>query len=438
MLVSESYEESADGERAGGDQGSFRVTGAPDNGSPRPAAPPNGGQTPLPRSPRVALQPEPVPPPSLRRSRRARHPVVIAGSAFFTFLIIVVVALGATLYVGRQRFEAPGPLTQDKVVNIPKGLGTKDISDLLMREGVIDQPYVFVGGVIALKARGDLKHGEYKFVAHASIADVVGTLIEGKVVQHAITIPEGLTSEQIVARLQETDALSGPIKEIPREGTLLPETYKFTRGMTREQIIQRMQGEDKKALQDIWAHRDPDLPLKSPEELVTLASIVEKETGKADERTRVAAVFINRLKRKMRLQSDPTIIYGLTGGKGSLGHPILKSEKEQPTPYNTYIIDGLPPGPIGNPGRAALEAVAKPARTKELYFVADGTGGHVFSETYEQHQKNVAKLRQIEQGAAADAAPVDPSPAKTEAPAPAAPTSGPKLVPNPHKRAPKH
>jgi UPF0755 protein len=204
--------------------------------------------------------------------------------------------------------------------------------------------------------------------------------------------------------------------------------------MTREQILQRMQSESKKVLQDVWTHRDPDLPLKSPEELVTLASIVEKETGKPDERTRVAAVFVNRLKRKMRLQSDPTIIYGLVGGKGSLGHPILKSEKDQPTPYNTYVIDGLPPGPIGNPGRASLEAAAKPARTKELYFVADGTGGHAFSETYEQHQKNVAKLRQIEQGAAAQAepAPAPPTP-QAEAPPPA---NGPKLQPNPHRRTP--
>lgn len=418
------------------------MTETPGDVPPRPPAPPNGGQPPLPRSPRVALQPEPVPPPSQRRSKRARHPLVMAGSAFFTLLVVAVVALGAALYVGRQRFEAPGPLTEDKIVNIPKGLGTKDISDLLVQQGVIDQPYVFVGGVIALKARGDLKHGEYKFAAHASVADVVSTLIEGKVVQHAITIPEGLTSEQIVAKLQETDGLAGQIKEIPREGTLLPETYKFTRGMTREQIIERMQSEDKKALQEIWSHRDPDLPLKSPEELVTLASIVEKETGRPDERTRVAAVFVNRLRRKMRLQSDPTIIYGLTGGKGSLGHPILKSEKEQATPYNTYIIDGLPPGPIGNPGRASLEAAAQPARTKELYFVADGTGGHVFSETYEQHQKNVAKLRQIEQGSATQAIQVDPpASADPEPPAvtPPAPAPAHKPARNSHsKRAPKH
>jgi UPF0755 protein len=376
------------------------------------------------------LQPEPVPPP-LRRSKRARHPLVVAGSAFFTFLIVVAIAVGATLYVGRQRFETPGPLAQDKIVNIPKGLGTRDISDLLVREGVIAQPYVFVGSVVVLKARGDLKHGEYKFPAHASVAEVIGTLMDGKVVQHAVTVAEGLTSEQIVERLQENTILTGQIKEVPVEGSLMPETYKFTRGTTREQIIQRMQQADKRAVREIWEHRDPELPLKSPTELVTLASIVEKETGRPDERSRVASVFVNRLRRHMRLQSDPTIIYGLMGGKGSLGHPILKSEKEQPTPYNTYLIDGLPPGPIANPGRASLEAVAQPARTKDLYFVADGTGGHVFAETYELHQKNVAKLRALEQNAATAAMPAA-DPPTAHPPAVADPPAAP-----PHKPAPR-
>ena len=185
---------------------------------------------------------------------------------------------------------------------------------------------------------------------------------------------------------------------MPREGTLLPETYKFTRGTSRESVIQRMQ----QALSRLWLRRGRTratvLPLKSPEELLVLASIIEKETGRPDERTRVAAVFHNRIKQKMRLQSDPTIIYGLTGGKGSLGRPILESEIRQPTPYNTYVIEGLPPGPIANPGRASLEAAANPARTKEVYFVADGTGGHVFADNYEQHQRNVAKLRAIESG----------------------------------------
>ena len=349
----------------------------------------------VPRSPRAALEPERVPMPS-RRSSRARHPVIVVGNAIFTVLIVISIAVGAALFFGKQRFDAAGPLADDKVVNIPRGLGTRDIADVLQREGVIDQPYIFMGGVIALKARGDLKYGEYQFSKHASIADVVDTIIEGKVVQHAFTVPEGLTSEQIVARLLENTALTGQIKEIPREGTLLPETYRFTRGMTREQIVQRMQQAHRRVLQDVWEHRMADLPVKTPEQLVTLASIVEKETGRPDERTRVAAVFVNRLKTKMRLQSDPTIIYGLTGGKGSLGRPIQKNEIEQPTPYNTYVIDGLPPGPIANPGRASLEAAANPARTKEIYFVADGSGGHVFSDNYTEHQKNVARLRGIE------------------------------------------
>lgn len=383
-------------------------TTPPENGAARaaePVVPPPGAKPTIPKSPRVALEPERVPPPK-KHSKRVRHPLVIAGNAVFTLLVLVAVVLGGGLYVGKQRFEAPGPLETEKVVIIPRGLGVRDIADLLVREGVIDHPYVFVGGALVLKARGDdLKSGEYQFARHASMADVIGTIIENKVVQHNFTVAEGLTSEQIIARLLENEALSGQIKEIPREGTLLPETYKFTRGMTREQLVQRMAQAHKRVLQEVWERRMQDLPLKSPEQLVILASIVEKETGRADERSRVAAVFVNRLKNRMRLQSDPTIIYGLTGGKGSLGRPILKSEIEQPTPYNTYVIDGLPPGPIANPGRASLEAAANPARTKDLYFVADGTGAHVFSENYAEHQKNVARLRAIEQGAAPSAAP---------------------------------
>jgi UPF0755 protein len=383
--------------------------GRPYNNGPVPVPPPPAVNK-LPRSPRAALEPERVPPPS-RRSKRARHPVVVFGNAVFMFLVIIVVAVGGGLFVGKQRFEAPGPLQQDKIVNIPRGLGSKDIADLLTREGVIDQPWVFMGGVLVLKSRGDIKYGEYQFAKNASLADVVEIMIENKVVQHAFTVAEGLTSEQIVARLLENQSLSGQIKEIPREGTLLPETYRFTLGMPRDQIIQRMQQAHKRVLQEVWEHRLQDLPYKTPEQLVTMASIVEKETGKPEERTRVAAVFTNRLKTKMRLQSDPTIIYGLTGGKGALGRPILRSEIDQATPYNTYVIDGLPPGPIANPGRASLEAAANPARTKELYFVADGTGGHAFADNYAEHQKNVAKLRVLERGDAPEPAP-PPPPAK--------------------------
>jgi UPF0755 protein len=379
-----------------------------------------------PKSPRAALEPERVSGPA-RRSRTARHPLVVAGNAVFTVLIIFALVIGGGLYVGKARYEEEGPLAADKVVNVPRGLGIRDIADLLVREGVIDQPWIFIGGVLVLKAKDDLKFGEYQFTKQASLRDVIGTIIEGKVVQHQMTIPEGLTSEQIVQRLLDNDVLAGNIREMPREGSLLPETYKFTRGMSREQIIQRMQQAQRRLLQDVWEHRSPDLPLKTPEQLVTLASIVEKETGRPEERTRVASVFVNRLKQRMRLQSDPTIIYGLVGGKGTLGRPIMRSEIDQPTPYNTYVIDGLPPGPIANPGRASLEAVANPARTKELFFVADGTGGHAFSETLDQHQRNVAKLRAIEQqqqqkdGSGTEAAAPAPA-AVAPAAAPAAPT----------------
>jgi UPF0755 protein len=349
-----------------------------------------------PRSPRAALEPEHVPVPT-RRSKRARHPLVVVGNAIITFVILLVVGAGTALFVGKQRFDAPGPLTSEKIVNVLPRSGIRDIADQLEREGVIDQPYVFMAGVFALRAGSELKYGEYQFPRQASLRQVVDILIENRVVQHPITIAEGLTSEQIVQRLLENPVLTGNIKEIPREGTLLPDTYHFPRGFTRERVIALMQQAQQRVLKEVWEYRQPDLPLRSPEQLVVLASIIEKETARQDERTRVASVFVNRLKQKMKLQSDPTIIYGLVGGKGTLGRPIMRSEIEQPTPYNTYVIEGLPPAPIANPGRASLEAAAKPARTKELFFVADGTGGHVFAENYDQHQKNVARLRVIEQ-----------------------------------------
>jgi len=379
-----------------------------------------------PRSPRAALEPEQVPPPP-RRSERARNPFVVVGNAIITLLLVGMIGAGAAYYYGRQKLEAPGPLQEDKVVNVPARAGMADIADVLQREGVIDNNrWAFIGAVLAMKARSELKPGEYSFQKSASLRDVIGTIVEGKVVQHSVTIPEGLTSEQIVARLSDNDIFAGSVREVPREGTLLPETYKFPRGTTRDQVIQRMQQAQKRALAEIWERRSPDVPLKSPDQLVTLASIVEKETGKPDERSRVAAVFVNRLRQKIKLQSDPTIIYGLVGGKGTLGRPIKRSEITQPSPYNTYVVDGLPPGPISNPGRASLEATANPARTRDLYFVADGTGGHAFTETYDQHQKNVAKLRTLEKQIQNDTVePADdaPPPAAAGAPADTNPTA---------------
>ena len=247
--------------------------------------------------------------------------------------------------------------------------------------------------------RAALKRGEYEFKAGDSLRQVEATVMSGKIVLHPLTIPEGLTSEQVLQRVRDAEFLAGDLKEIPREGSILPETYDFPRGFTRQAVLMRMEKQQAKLVDEIWQKRAPDLPIKSPGEMVTLASIVEKETGKADERPRVAGVFVNRLQKHMRLESDPTIVYGLVFGKGTLGHPITKDELNRPTAYNTYLIDGLPPGPISNPGKAALEAVANPVRSKDLYFVADGTGGHVFAETFDQHQKNVAHWRQIEKDA---------------------------------------
>src|SRR3984885_7295015 len=376
-----------------------------------------------PRSPRAALEPEQVPPPP-KRSERARNPFVIVGNAIITIVLILMIGGGGVYIYGKQKIEAPGPLPEDKVVNIPARAGMTDIADILQREGVIDNNrWAFIGSVFALKARSELKPGEYSFAKNASLRDVIGTMVEGKVVQHAVTIPEGLTSEQIVARLSDNDIFAGSVREIPREGTLLPETYKFPRGTTRDQVIARMQQTQKRVLAEIWDPRNPDIPVKSPEQLVTLASIVEKETGKADERSRVAAVFVNRLRQKIKLQSDPTIIYGLVGGKGTLGRPIKRSEIQQPSPYNTYVVDGLPPGPIANP-----------ARTRDLFFVADGTGGHSFTETYDQHQKNVAKLRAMEKQIQNDTVEPADDPPPAAAPAHTAPAATATTKPAPAKK----
>ncbi|WP_414471554.1 endolytic transglycosylase MltG [Microvirga sp. M2] len=348
-----------------------------------------------PRSPSEALKPSLAPPPP-PRIRRRRGGMLALMSGLLTLIVALALAgvFGFTML--EREITAQGPLQNDKVVLIPRNTGTSDIASILKEEGVINQPLLFETYALINRQRGQLKAGEFQFKAGASIQDAIDTLVQGKAILHAVTVPEGLTSDQIVARLYENEILSGDIAETPREGTLLPDTYKFERGTTRQQIINTMQAAQRQMLNQIWQRRSSDLPIRSPQELVILASIVEKETGRADERTRVAGVFINRLLKRMKLQSDPTIVYGLVGGKGTLGRGILRTEIETATPYNTYVIEGLPPGPIANPGRAALEAVANPSRTKDLYFVADGSGGHAFAETYEQHQRNVSRWRQIE------------------------------------------
>ena len=388
-----------------------------------------------PKSARELLQPEQVPPPP-HRSRAARHPLVVALNFFITIVIVTVVVLGGVGLFAKVQFDRAGPLAEERVVPVAAGTGLSEIAETLQEGGIISNRWVFRLGVAFYGHQANLQAGEYLIPVQASMREIMDLMVEGRINVYAVTIPEGLTSQQIVDRLVADEVLVGEITEIPAEGTLLPETYQFGRGDTRQSVVDRMRRDHDRAVEDIWNRRVEGLPITSPEQLIILASLVEKETGIADERSRVAAVFINRLNAGMRLQSDPTVIYGLFGGAGTpSGHIITQSELARLTSYNTYQIDGLPPGPIANPGIAALEAVANPSQTNDLYFVADGTGGHVFAETYEEHLQNVDRWRQLEeqnraaQEAAANAPPPEPDPAAAgedppsaegEPPAPAA------------------
>ena len=317
-------------------------------------------------------------------------------SALFSLILVgafVAMAGFIAVLLGEHR---PGPLADDKVVVLTREDDDGPIADQLEKAGIIDSSALFTVMTLLDGQRSALKRGEYEFKANISMREVEEMLAHHKVVRHKLPIPEGLTSEQIVGRMRDNELLTGEVKDTPREGSLLPDTYVFERGDSRNALIAHMTAAQTKMVNEIWQKRAPDLPIKSPGELVTLASIVEKETGRAEERPRVAGVFVNRLQKHMKLQSDPTIVYGIVFGKGTLGRPISKADIAEATPYNTYAIDGLPPGPICNPGRAAMEAVANPQRSRDLYFAADGSGGHAFSETYDQHQKNVVRLRQIE------------------------------------------
>lgn len=373
-----------------------RRTDAPAPSAPDQPAPPSRL---APRSPSEAIKPTAAPQPPAPPTRE-RGGVLSAVSGFLTLFAVLGLAAMLGLVVLDRQINEAGPLVNDKVVVVPARSSVGEMGTLLAREGVIEHPTLFE--LTARFARKQpLKAGEFNFKAHASIDDVIDTLIQGRPVQHAITFPEGLTSEQIVARLNENEILTGDIVETPPEGSLLPDTYKFERGDSRQKILNLMRAKQREVLTQIWNRRSPEVPVRTPQEMVTLASIVEKETGRADERPRVAGVFVNRLQKRMKLQSDPTIVYGLVGGRGTLGRGILRSEIDRPTPYNTYVIEGLPPGPIANPGRAALEAVANPSRTKDLYFVADGTGGHAFAESLDAHNRNVARWRAAEKAKSA-------------------------------------
>ncbi|CAN7243953.1 endolytic transglycosylase MltG [Neorhizobium sp. LjRoot104] len=380
--------------------------------------PPGNGRGPIiPKSPNEALKPERVPEPP-RRSRKARSQLVIFLNFVMTMVVVLCLIGVAGFYYMISAFQQPGPLEANTHFMVRPGNGLSEIATNLERNGIISDARIFRYVTATYLRKGEtLKAGEYEIKARASMKDVMGILESGKSILYSVVMPEGLTVRQMMLRLAEDTVLEGDLpSELPSEGSLRPDTYKFSRGSKRADIIQQMRVAQQKTVDQIWERRDPDLPIKTKEEFVTLASIVEKETGKEDERAHVASVFINRLQRGMRLQSDPTIVYGIFGGEGKPSdRPIFKSDLAKQTPYNTYQIKGLPPTPISNPGRAALEAVANPWRTKDLYFVADGTGGHVFAATLEEHNANVRRWRRMESERAANPEVVDGQPDGDEA-----------------------
>jgi UPF0755 protein len=379
----------------------------------------------IPKSPSEALKPERVPAPP-KRSRKARSQFVIFLNFVMTMVVLVCVAAVAGFYYVISSFQEPGPLEANTHFTVRSGAGLAEIANNLERNGVVSDARIFrYVSATYLRDGQTLKAGEYEVKAGASMKDIMELLESGKSILYSVVLPEGLTVRQMMLRLNEDTVLEGDLPtELPDEGFLRPDTYKFSRGTKRADIIQQMRVSQQKLIDEIWERRDPDLPIKTKEEFVTLASIVEKETGKDDERARVASVFINRLKKGMRLQSDPTIVYGIFGGDGKPSdRPIYRSDLRKETPYNTYLIKGLPPTAIANPGRAALEAVANPWKTNDLYFVADGTGGHVFAATLDEHNANVRRGRRIEAERAtspADTEVVDGQPDGAEAEKPAA------------------
>lgn len=373
----------------------------------RDSAPEQKGSPIIPKSPTAALRPEKVPA-KPRRSRNAKSQLVIFLNFLMTLAVMLCIAGIGAFYYMVTSFEEPGPLKTNSNFIVRSGAGLNEIANNLERAGVITNSRVFRYMANSYLAEGDtLKAGEYEVKAGASMKQIVGLFESGKSILYSVSFPEGLTVTQMFARLAADEVLDGALPtELPPEGSLRPDTYRFTRGTNRAEIVAQMKAAQEKLVKEIWNRRDADLPIKTIEEFVTMASIVEKETGKDDERAHVASVFLNRLNKKMRLQSDPTILYGLFGGAGRpADRPIYRSDIRKETPYNTYVINGLPPGPIANPGRAALEAVANPWKTDDLYFVADGTGGHVFAKTLDEHNANVRRWRKIsaERKAAAEA-----------------------------------
>jgi UPF0755 protein len=319
------------------------------------------------------------------------------GLGFLLALFLLVAAgIGGAAWAWRD-YRAPGPLAAPRTVVLPRGETRLALARRLQAEGVIAHPYLFLAGLVIDGKEHRLEAGEYRFAAAITPAAVAALLASGKVVEHRLTVPEGLTSAEIVALVNAAPALQGQLTAIPPEGSLLPETYFFVRGDRRDGLIGRMQKAMMKAVARAWAARAPGLPLATPRDAVILASIVEKETGKPDERAHIAGIYLNRLRLGMKLQADPTLLYALTdAGSKPLGRPLDHADLATPSPYNTYLHDGLPPGPIANPGNAALAAAVRPEATADLYFVSDGNGAHRFARTLDEQDHNVEALRRAE------------------------------------------
>ena len=336
------------------------------------------------------------------------------------FVALFVTLMGGALWLGNRILTEPGPLAATKNVVIPRGAGPQTMAKLLNDEGVLNHPRLFRVALMIDPTPKTIKAGEYEIPAHVSMWSLLDLLQSGKQVQRRLTVVEGMTTAEVVDLVRKTEALSGEITLDLKEGDLLPETYFFAREDTRDGLLMRMKETMDKTLDEAWRKRAAGLPLANRRDALTLASIVEKETAVPAERARVAAVYINRLRRRMKLESDPTTIYGITLGKAPFSRELTRADLQSNSPYNTYVVTGLPPGPICNPGRASILAAVNPARDRSLFFVADGQGGHAFANTLLEHNRNVERWRQIQRERAEQQS-SQPNPGGTPAPGRPAP-----------------